>query len=78
MKIRTNDSTESIDRQILTQSLVIPLSKCHLDLDKNNLRHSDLVMDPVTSVNPLSLAMPKFLSKYETFTAREVNAEDAT
>ena len=35
-------------------------------------------MEPVTSVNPLTLAMPKFLSKYDTFTAREPNAEDAT
>ena len=76
MQIR--NSTESFDKGILSQSLAIPSTRDHLDMDKKCLRHSDLVLDPVTSVNPLSIALPNFLKKYETYTAREVNAEDAT
>ena len=61
MNIRTNNTTSSIDKNLLSQSLDINTKRCQIDLDKNMLRHSDLVMEPVTSVNPLSLAMPKFL-----------------
>ena len=77
MKVRTkNNSAESTDKHIMSQSLVIPSSKCHIDLDKNKLRHSEQVIDPTTTLNPLSLALPKFLQKYDKYSAREVNAED--